>query len=450
MKKTLATVLLSALLLTGVAIPQRVEAFSIGPIVLDPINLIQNTLSYVVGDKLSFKEYILDQAAFLLANTSLETMTQDIVAWVNGGLQGSPLFVQNLSQYLTQIEDLAAEDFFAELDGGFFEGPNTGSIRAALEQAFHLAQGSDLADRFTPLYKNIEQAERFIDGDFSAGGFDQFFEVFGVPQNNPYLASIDLKAELDKQVDGAREEEKTALDWSDGFRSYRECRDGEDGVGCTGDVLTPGAVISSQLNESLALGGKRLANADELNEILGAFLTQMVQEALGGAGGLFGVTGSRNGGSSLVDRTRDDPLPTDAGEGLESQIQKNISDGRELMTTLDASLSLVRSGISQIDTHVCGAGNLQSIRVQLTTYEQSIISEQTRTESALRDLQQLLGTLLLSEDRETYLEATQTYQSLLARGIIPDQSDVVQAGLDQTDIQGLVDQIAAASSSCTP
>jgi len=268
MKKILATATLSILLFTGAAIPQKAEAlFGVGDIVLDPVNLIQNTLSYVVGDKLSFKEYILDHAAFLLANTSLDNMTQDIVAWVNGGLQGSPLFVQNLSQYLTDIEDLAAEDFFAELDGGFFEGPNTGSIRAALEQAFHLAQGTDLADRFTPLYKNITQAERFIEGDFSAGGFNQFFEVFGIPQNNPYLASIDLKAELDKQVSGAREEEQTKLDWSDGFKSYQECREGESGAKCSGDVLTPGAVISSQLNESLSLGGKRLANADESKNI---------------------------------------------------------------------------------------------------------------------------------------------------------------------------------------
>lgn len=446
MKKIFVTTILGIALLFGGAPTTAHAQFAVvesGP------NLITNTINTVETVAATAKEYVLDGLAWQLANIALEQMTQDIVTWINSGFNGSPAFLQDPGRFLSNIADNVAGDFLNEIGGGFLCSPFSTDIQFALEVGYYQSGGnSTLADRYScTLSDALGNVEDFLDNDLSQGGLEQFFNVAVRPQNNPYTLTVDLQQELRGRILGELEGERQLLDWNGGFLSRRECLAGEQEPNCTGDVLTPGDTIQHQLNESLGIGQDRLLVADDINEVIGALMNQLVSQALGGARGLLGTSSSGGGSSSYFDQTNNPGVSADDREDLENTLQDGISSGNRANRTLDRVIEDAQEVAQMYNTATsqgsCTSGNLarlNTLSIEASQYRADAFDMQTVVDQGVRSLGRLLGDLLASNSRTEYLNVAQEYQELLQAGEVPTEATVAEASLLQARVSALISE----------
>lgn len=456
MKKLFVTTLLSLAILVGFVVPQTGHAQLVvseaGP------NLYTNVTTTIKSIENTVREYILDGLAWQVANVALEQMTQDVVTWINSGFNGSPAFIQNPGRFFSGIADNVAGNFLQELGGGFLCSPFSADIRFALEIGYYQSGGtSDLADRYScTLSDAIGNVEQFLDNDLSQGGLEQFFNITARPQNNPYVLALSLRNELDGRIFGALEGERQLLDWNGGFLSRRECLEGQTEPNCTGDVLTPGDTIQNQLNESLGIGRDRLLVADDINEVIGALMNQLVTQALGGARGLVGTSSSGGGSNSYFDRTNNPGVTPDDRDALEDTIEGNIRNGTRANRTLDRVISealqvnqIYSSAVSQGSCTAENLNRLSDLAAEATGHRSEALNSRNTIEQGIRDLQRLLGQLLASNSRSEFLSVTEEYQRLLRAGRIPNEASVAQASLLDAQVSGIISEAQTILNNCS-
>ena len=83
------------------------------PIVETQTSIIngEDTISAAANDNLWIKEYVLDPIAWMVAKTMVQSMTNSTVAWINGGFNGSPAFIQDPEQFFMKLGDNIAGNF---------------------------------------------------------------------------------------------------------------------------------------------------------------------------------------------------------------------------------------------------------------------------------------------------------------------------------------------------
>lgn len=416
------------------------------PVVESGYNLITNTLTTVKNIESGIREYVLDSIAYQLAETALDVLTADIVAWINSGFQGSPAFIQDPGSFFRNIADFTAGQFLEELGGGFLCSPFSTDIQFAIEIGYYQSgTASSLADQYSCRFTDaIENVEAFLENDLSRGGLRQFFEVSVVPQNNPYLATVDLNLELDERLAERLGVESSLLDWGSGFLSFRECEGDQTFPNCQGDILTPGDVIQNQLNETLTFGGQRLVVADEINEIVSALLTQVVRQAIGGAGGLLGVTNATGGNSSLVDRTNDPDL-TGSIEDLEDRVRADIRSGNSVQSALNRERSRIAQGLTTLAGTTCSDPELSQIRAQLLEQDDDAQSDQEDLGEKMPLLIRLLGDIEGATTRSEYVDVAQRYQALQPT---PNEAEVARSEGNIQRVNERITRINEIISSC--
>ena len=297
-KKCVVGVLLLALL---VPVVQPQEAVAQGRPVVDRLNVIQNT--YAAGtsavtaglqNALNVKELTLDGIAYGLTRVVIQSMVRSIVNWINSGFQGSPAFMTDLQGYLNNIADQVVEDFIYGADLGFLCSPFELDVRIALATSYNRQRQGFGAQAQCTLDDVTTNIDNFLAGSFEDGGWAGWFELTQGETNDPNRAYFAAQLEMNAAIRNAQGEAVTELNWGDGFLSFKVCSDTQVQSGAETDctITTPGTVIAAQLNETLAIGGRGLIEADEINEILGALLAQLAQQALTGVYGLLGMGGN--------------------------------------------------------------------------------------------------------------------------------------------------------------
>lgn len=255
-----------------------------------------------VGDLVNFefhafgqlKEQGLDAVVWALGRETVNALIARTLEWINTGFDGNPAFVQNPLSFVRGIQDETAINFFNQKQ---LELSNTPFGDAVVSSLIHQYANSydgtsyDL-DSYTGSRAN---SEAFLSGEFSKGGWDAWFATARNPQNTflgSYVEGIgEREAETNKRL--ASEFEK--LRWGDGFQSVEDA---------SGNILTPGSIIKSQLEDVLGSGLRSLENADELSELIGALVGTLTNNILSGDG-LAGTVRDISGESSLVDRLRE-------------------------------------------------------------------------------------------------------------------------------------------------
>lgn len=252
---------------------------------VDWANLVPNTSSAVTSWGMWTKEYVLDPIAYAATTLMIQRMTADTINWINSGFRGSPAFVTDPAAYFMDIGDKVVGDFI-------LNDPNLNFLCAPIQAQIRLALLSSYNRPAEAWRCTLTDVVGNIDGfmnDFSQGGWDAFFELSQRQQNNPIGAYIMAEAEMNRQLAQSLSIKQDELNWGRGFMSFEKCIGTEDADGfCNGylEIQTPGSVIEGQLGEVLSIGGKRLAVADEINEIVGALLSQLVVKAFGSLRGL--------------------------------------------------------------------------------------------------------------------------------------------------------------------
>lgn len=241
------------------------------------------------------KEFVLDGLAFAVAKNMVSQMTQSLLNWINSGFQGSPAFIGDLDQVLLNALDQTAGEFIQGLGGigEFICSPFQLDVQAALSINYAQARSGMPSGPTAPscsLSDIGNNMENFLAG-FSEGGLQEWLTVTSNPQNTPYGAYLAAEASLNVRLKNAAGQEIEIASWGDGFLSKKIC-EGIEGSSGRGDcrISTPGKVISEALTFQLSTGPRALIEADEINEIIGALINQLVLGAVQGMNGLLGLT----------------------------------------------------------------------------------------------------------------------------------------------------------------
>lgn len=288
------------------------------------------------------KDFKLDAIAWVVAKMAVQSMTKSLVNWINSGFEGSPAFVTDLQNTLQQVGDRVANRFVNNLMSDIkLKSPFQADIARIVNAAYYRKTGDYFATREFTLGQVSSNPERFLLGDFSQGGFRALNSTVWNPQNTPFGALMEATDGLSDQVSSAVNAQVAELDWGNGFLSWKGDCVGEGSTAASGEftpdgqpimvdtpgapvslgasnangcdengIQTPGSVIAAQLNETLSIGGRTLIEADEINEIVGALFSQLMNQVVGGIG-LRGVSSSGSGGRGFIDAATDPAQQTD-------------------------------------------------------------------------------------------------------------------------------------------
>jgi hypothetical protein len=256
------------------------------------------------------KDTLLDGIAYQIAKTFISQMMRSTITWINSGFKGSPAFIQDLEQFLLDTADLAAGEYIKSLGeiGSIICKPFRIDIQLALSLKYQKAREGRRVDECT-LSGIVDNVEDFIEGRVAREKFwDQWIEVTSKPGSyTPYGQLLEAETQLAIRINNKRVNILRETDWGKGFLSKKVCEtvDSSTGPKETCKIVTPGETIATSLNKALGASTDQLVAADEINEIIGALVGQIANQALSGAAGLLGLTvrGGYGGssGDSYVD-----------------------------------------------------------------------------------------------------------------------------------------------------
>lgn len=343
-------------------IPQKAQAQGAVPVAEFPTSPVFTNAAQTIA-----KEGILgvglDTLAWNIAKLLINQMTRSLVEWINSGFQGSPAFITDPESFFADIADQVVGEFIEGSALGFLCSPFQIEIkRALLINQRNFRDNGRLSCTLSSVLNNIENFDDFVSirdtsgldtNSVYAGGWEDWYDVAATPQGNIYGAYEAARAELAIEISSRSFNFEKELDWGSGFLSYRDCsgvpppeRRG-DQSNCP--IVTPGKVIEDQLSNVLGSGVRQLEIADEFNEIINALLGQLLTQAFGGQGGLFGLTrpNSDFGGDSYIDRLSEEGGNISGSRDLSNQgINRNIDVIEEYIRIKNQSIGLVNASIS--------------------------------------------------------------------------------------------------------
>jgi hypothetical protein len=254
---------------------------------------LTNTLMSLSVSSLEQKELVWDGLFYSIAKQALQQMTNDILKWVNSGFDGQPAFVTDLQGFLQNIADEVAGDFIYGDELSTICTPFQLDTRLQLAKEYQeQSYGSAKETLACSVDDYSSDPAAFISGNFTVGGWSAWFETVLNPESNtPIGVKLAASGILQNKINEKVENQKTELNWGDGFLSQKVCSPSESGgEKCT--ITTPGSIIKDQASFALEIPALSLINADEMNEVLGALFSNLAQQAITGINGLLGLGGN--------------------------------------------------------------------------------------------------------------------------------------------------------------
>lgn len=383
------------------------------------------------------KESLLDALAFCAAKQILHQMTIATVNWINSGFDGSPAFLSDPEGFFLDAADQLTGDFISQ-SGPLSSLCSPWSVDVRLKLALGQYQGSGRTSGYyrygctlSTIIDNAENAtiNGFIGGDFNQGGWPAFIAMTTDPRNNPYGSYLRAQADLNQQLADRKTAINQDLDRGNGFLSWKQCRQvpvtdvgSDDTVGGTYEsctVETPGSVIADTLNKQLGTTQDELVNADEMNEIVSALITQLANRLLGsGLRSLSpGGTNYRTGGQPAYFTQLQDEIAAEnraAGQTLYEQAITLVADSRNrLETARSCIVSEIASAYGTNPVQVAEAQlRVTAIESTINTRVVPLITALTTAQRNATSESQGTQALIDSQTQTTaFNQEAQTYQS---------------------------------------
>jgi hypothetical protein len=336
----------------------------------DTITAANSTVTAANTTSLFVKENLLDGIAWAVAKQMVSNITRSLINWINSGFQGSPSFVTDFKQLLLDSLDQVAGEYIKSLGGigEFICSPFQLDVQAALSINYAQARSGMPSGpdqnlcTLTGIGANIEN---FLAG--TAENWGQWFQVTSNPQNTPYGAYLAAEASLNIRLRNEAGQEIEVASWGDGFLSKKVCQAVEGTTREDCKITTPGQVVSEALTFQLSTGPRSLIEADEVNELIGALLNQLVLQAVQGLNGLLGLSESGYGGgdgsyldavvnegAALIDYT---PYKKEMDEAL----AREISMLALIQKTIDTASTTYSTGTNNGSTTPALPPNIQAV-----------------------------------------------------------------------------------------
>jgi hypothetical protein len=268
----------------------------------------------------------LNGIAYSIAKNLLQQLSTKTLNWVNKGLGGNPLYVQDIGSNLRTIRD---EQLGRYLDTVQTSNPIFGNaIRSAVTR-----QVTGISDGYINKAMNTPEGKKYTEfqSDFTSGGWDSFLTM----DNNPIGALFNSTDRIAQQIVATQTERIDEVQRNNGFLDMRTCVEYApiklSGSGICKDngipmdelppdtdcpsgaipsttppktpqclkykTVTPGQLISQQASNVLGSSQKQLELADSINEVLGSFFDQLLNNLY--QKGIAGLQ-TRGGGSNNI------------------------------------------------------------------------------------------------------------------------------------------------------
>ncbi len=263
------------------------------------------------------KESCLDALAYTLSKQALSQVTNKTLNWVNTGFGGNPFYVRDMDSFLRSIEKETFQSYINATNR--IENQIIGqTVNNSLISIF---SGRAIPAVTRSAQNEVEKQYNNFSNDFTKGGWASWLNATQGDQN-PLGQFMIVSEQLSR--DYAQKEQNTTqeLTQGQGFLSQKKCveyaqapsvdDDYDFNLNADGslkclkyETVTPGSVIAEQTKQVTSSSIRQLEAADELNEVLGAFFDQLLNQlfnkglqTLGrNSGDNFGNTLSGFGGS---------------------------------------------------------------------------------------------------------------------------------------------------------
>lgn len=409
------------------------------------------------------KEWVFDTLAWQVANLAIESVTKSLVNWINSGFQGSPAFITDLNRNLRGLGDTVAKQFFNELSVAYGDielSPFQNRVLDAVRLGYYLHTSPESFYTRYPYTLNqvSPDARAFLQGDFNQGGWNAWFATVMNPQNNPYGAQQLAEETLSNIVAGATGNRVQELSWNRGFLSWRgDCPEPEGDVQLSGEepcigqeIRTPGSVIEQQLNAQIGAGGRRLEVADEMNEIIGALLNQLVLQVLG-KGGLRGVSSpSSGGGGSFLNNptggssagggstgtgtgTVADPTIDTTVQGIGATFEQMVLGQRTQIMAYQGAWERIRNA-ARTAAQYCPAGGNPDPHAALERANQALIRAETPSAKLIELGRRITEANQMSGNQSVlFLAISNEYNALISSPVFPTPEEFAEAASMSAD-----------------
>jgi hypothetical protein len=421
----------------------------------------------------------LDHLAWTLAKTAIQSITRSTVNWINSGFNGSPAFISDLNQNLSNLSDAVANDFFnhltneaSNLTGFNVKSPLQSQLNQKLRQEYYRANsyyGLD-SSRCRSGSGNAPISADFYKGNFNKGGFDAFFKANQYDDCNPFGGYQKLSNQLWSQIDAAAQKRKAELNWGQGFLPWRGSCAQKSGSGGTAlsqagtescrnnSVRTPGALIEQSLGITATSPLRQLELADSINEIVGALVGQLVNQVLGPTG-LSGVSQPAQGGGQSFLNQATDPNQYTQGPGgtssLSDGVVQNLANDKTNIENYRSQWQTILNAATAVQQECGDTPDIAST----TEKAQTNITRATKALSTIDTLSQQVTTAAASKaanQSDLITQAVADYQGYLASPEVPSLSEISAANTLTTPADqsmattpSLLTQLTAKQQSCT-
>lgn len=454
LKKASAALVLGAVLLTGTYVPRAHAQLA----TFDVANFITNTAQTTILQTLN-------GVAWAVAKTAIQSMTRSVVNWINSGYQGEPAFSQNLKRDLRQVGDGAANLFLYNLRNNIKDdkvvSPFIQEAAQMTVNAYLLATSDDaLAQRLKyTLLDYTRDSVAYMRGDLPPRGLADWHSMVFQCGNDPFCVSYATQDQLLAEISSETRSFLQDLTNGRGFLSWKgKCKAyalstsfnqdpatplSDEDTCLEYDVLTPGAVVEETLGITVNSPLRQLELADSVNEIVGAVVTQMVNQVLGG-GGLFGLSKpSSGGGTRPIDNvTNSGGTATTISSGFESIITSEREKTAEFKTSWTDIRDLAQTAQ---DTCEVAGGAVSLFRAsKINDTLKRATAAIKKADEALGDLDSIIALLAEAgnEDQPSSSQlassqrAWDMYQKLLAQGALVTAQEYGDATAARSEISG--------------
>jgi len=270
----------------------------VGPLIGGVLgNLLGGSSTTVTNDQDSnLKDSCLDYLAQNAGKVVLQMMTSATIFWVQNEFeQGNPGFLTDVYSRFLEISDsetyrfLTSEAFVKSTcyiyrddlyAGTYNQYYNSNPGYSGFSLPLPLTAPGTEEDQ-CPLESalgGIEQAQRFVEGDFRVGGWGGWMQYALNPTGNPLDSQTYLRNERDRRIALAKDREDRELAYGGGYLPMKQCKDGSQPIAATtcsdGSypiIITPASTVRDVVTNAINSETRRAEMADELNETVNDF-----------------------------------------------------------------------------------------------------------------------------------------------------------------------------------
>ena len=418
-------------------------------------NVLKNTLSEIsaaisagVDTLMKLKEMTLDGIAWSVAQNAINRMTADMINWVTGGFNGEPAFINDLEGFLQETMDEAVGAFLLGSEFQALCEPYRIKVPSALIVQYTSTTRTQSAAATQCVFDDIPGAdlEEYLKGDFSKGGWSAFFELT-IGGNDPIATYLDKKNE---QYVIAIEEQQRQLakaEWSRGYRTPQDCEYIEDATG--GSVQkcvdkTPGSLIETSASFQIGVAPTlKLIEADEIDEMIGTFAQNIMNQALRGTFGLLGLGGNTrytdsrygDGTQTFTDALRNDQAsvkPLVSNSELVSAISTN-TEYRDLQQDILDEIDDLEERLEEGEEDAPACFDL-TLSDDLETDKDNATTNHSVAAQVLTVLEQM-KTLSENGTIDQQNAVYQQYLRVMSEGLVKSQYDVTKLRTEFVELE---------------